>query len=111
MKTLELVNGQYTFKHKGINIENPILSDCGRGAIDPAAYGFEVVWTGGNCSAHGQVFNLNGERVLMVLTDGNLNAIQPESELAEIGLYRAPNAENDWDLLPENLITFYEVTR
>lgn len=111
MKTLERIDDFYAFEHRGMNIGNPIMSECGRGAVDPEEYGFEVVWTGGGCSCHAQNFMLNGESVLMVMTDGDINAVSPDSKTAMIAIYRTTEDNDAWDLLPENMITFYEVTR
>lgn len=77
----------YGFEFGGTAIEIPTISECGRFPVSPEYYGFEVMHTGGGCTAHGQVFDLDGKRVLMLITDQNLNHIDSDSINATIGLY------------------------
>lgn len=103
MKTLSKnTDGQYVFVHDDIEIDNPIISECGRFSANPEQYGFKITSTGGGCSAHAQEFMLDGKPVLMLLTDGNLNCINDETITANIGLY---------DLDMEFLGQYWEVNR
>ena len=39
------------FEHKGTDIINPTMSECGRFFVSPDYYGFTVYHTGGSCTA------------------------------------------------------------
>jgi hypothetical protein len=54
------------FEFRGHAIHNPTVSECGRGPVDPAYYGFKMHHTGGGCTAWRR--NLPGGRYLL-LTD------------------------------------------
>ena len=77
----------YAFEFHGTEITNPIISEDGRFLVSPEYYGFEVISTGGGCTAHAQEFLLDGEKILMLITDGNLNHVDKETINAVIGLY------------------------
>lgn len=38
-----------SFEHGGMNIRNPMMSDCGRFGVDPKEYGFTEWHSGGGC--------------------------------------------------------------
>lgn len=99
-----LDDGTYTFTHGGIEIRDPLTSECGRFEYDPVDgtegptwYGFEEISTGGGCTAWARDFLLpDGKKVVMMLTDtsGTSHAVvQGESYL--IGLHGAPHTD-DW---------------
>jgi hypothetical protein len=50
-------------------ISNPLWNPEMTSHADPKRYGFEVWDTGGGCTAHGQEFDLDGKKVVMLLTD------------------------------------------
>lgn len=67
--------GYYTFMHDGMEIIHPALSpraaptEFSSGQISPEEYGFEVISTGGGCTAWSKDFELeDGRKVYMLLT-------------------------------------------
>lgn len=92
MKTLKPVKYNdssclYAFEHDGVEITNPLVSEDGIFPVSPEHYGFKVTTTGGNCTAHYQKFLLDGQEVVMLLTDGNLNKISTDTIEATVGLF------------------------
>lgn len=91
----------YAFEFGGTEIENPLMSECGRFSVSPEYYGFTVWQTGGGCTAHGQTFMLDGKPVVMLLTDGDLNQVDSDTITATVGLYDE-NIEdaiaNSWEI-------------
>lgn len=79
--------GKYCFVNDGIEISNPTMSDCGRFPINLEKYGFEEWHTGGGCTGHAQIFNLNGQVVIMLLTDGNLHHVSIEDKEISGGIF------------------------
>lgn len=77
----------YAFEFNGAEIANPIIDEDGFYPVSPEYYGFEVISTGGGCTAHAQEFLLDGKKILMLITDGNLNHVDKETINAVIGLY------------------------
>lgn len=77
----------YAFSHNGTEIENPTISECGRFHVSPEYYGFTIWQTGGGCTAHGREFTLNGQPVLMLVTNGDLCHVTDETTESTIGLY------------------------
>jgi hypothetical protein len=55
-------------------------------------------------TAHGQEFLLDGEAVVMLLTDGNLHHVEDDTLIATVGLY-----DQNVEELPGKL--YWEVTR
>ncbi|WP_349618162.1 hypothetical protein [Azotobacter salinestris] len=93
------------FQHEGVEIRNPSLSPCGCFEVDPvAAYGFEEVWTGGDCRAldltlpDGSVLRLTNE-------DGLCIPDSDEWESAIIGRLSSDYAEIAWCVLGEVPLT------
>lgn len=68
-----------SFEHGGMNIRNPMMSECGRFGVDPKEYGFEVYHTGGGCMALRKDLD-NGDYFL--LTDDSGSAIPTAEEWA-----------------------------
>lgn len=91
MKTLFPIKNSpclFGFDFNGTEITNPLIDEDGLGnPVSPEHYGFEVTQTGGGCTAHAQHFLLDGKRVLMLITDGDLNHIDKDTITATIGLY------------------------
>jgi hypothetical protein len=113
MKTLEFIDGKYVFEHNGMNICNPIMSDCGRGAIDPSAYGFTVHDMGGGHWVHAQPFSFEGKRVLMILSDGDGSGADLSMDWVYITLYDATNSVDACEVVEQfdlDAIAAYEVT-
>lgn len=77
----------YAFFHNDTEIENPTVSECGRFNVSPEYYGFTIWQTGGGCTAHGKEFILDGQTVLMLVTDGDLNHVTDDTTQCTIGLY------------------------
>jgi hypothetical protein len=92
MKTLFKTNDKnapYGFSFNDVEILNPTISECGRFNVSPEYYGFTIWQTGGGCTAHGQEFLLDGNTVLMLITDKDVELIHvtDETENCYIGLY------------------------
>lgn len=77
----------FVFSHNGVEIENPTLSECGRFNISPEYYGFTIWQTGGGCTAHGREFNLDGQNVIMLITNGDLCHVTDDATHFVVGLY------------------------
>lgn len=89
------------FIHEGDEIRNPYLSPCGRYEVDPvAAYGFEEVWTGGNCRALDLI--LPDGCVLRLTNEDGLCIPDPDEwESAIIGRLSSDHDEIAWCVLGE----------
>lgn len=72
-----------SFEHMDMNIRNPMLSECGRFAVDPEYYGFEPHHTGGGCMGLRKDMP-NGDYFL--LTDSSGIGI-PTAEDADTAVY------------------------
>ena len=96
----------YVFEDEetGQMISNPLWIPEMTSYVSPERYGFKIWDTGGGCTAHGQYFLLDGKRVIMLLTDGNLCHIEDDSEMATVGLY-----DEEMEELPGQI--YWEVTR
>jgi hypothetical protein len=94
----------YVFEHNGMVIDNPLWDSEMTSHVNPEHYGFEVWDTGGGCTANGQEFLLDGETVVMLLTDGNLHHVEDDTLVATVGLY-----DQNVEELPGKL--YWEVTR
>ena len=96
----------YVFEDEktGQMISNPLWNPEMTAHADPKRYGFEVWDTGGGCTANGQEFLLDGETVVMLLTDGNLHHVEDDTLIATVGLY-----DQNVEELPGKL--YWEVTR
>ena len=96
----------YVFEDEesGQMISNPLWIPEMTSYASPEYYGFKIWDTGGGCTAHGQEFMLDGKKVIMLLTDGNLCHIQDDSEMATVGLY-----DEEMEELPGEI--YWEVTR
>lgn len=85
-----LPNGNtFSFLHEGVDIFYPAASVCGRFPVSPAEYGFQVVDTGGGCTAWRREFMLEGEPVHMLITagaDGCNHELTPYGTLT-LGVY------------------------
>ena len=79
----------YVFEDEqpGQLISNPLWNPEMTQPVNPERYGFKIWDTGGGCTAHGQEFLLDGQKVTMLLTDGNLFHIQEDSTMATVGIY------------------------
>jgi len=79
----------YVFEDEqtGQMISNPLWNPEMTSHASPERYGFKVWDTGGGCTAHGQEFLLDGQPVVMLLTDGNLCHIDQDSTMATVGIY------------------------
>lgn len=91
-------------EQSGQLISNPLWNPEMTAHADPKRYGFEVWDTGGGCTAHGQEFDLDGKKVVMLLTDGNLHHIDSETVSATVGLY-----DESLEELPGEL--YWEISR
>lgn len=97
----ETEHGTYTFEHGGVAIHDPMSSECGRFryAVNqdesiPRGYGFDIIETGGGCTAWARDFTLYGRAVQMLVTDtGGLNHAIEVGEDSLIGVY-AQDSEN-----------------
>lgn len=58
-----------SFLHNHTAIQNPTVTDCGRGVVSPETYGFEIEGTGGGCTA----WVKKCENGIVVLTNGHLS--------------------------------------
>ena len=75
------------FEHDGMEIRNPMMSECGRFGVDPVeAYGFEVWHTGGGCMALRKDLP-NGDYYLLTDADGSAIPTQEEWATAIYGRY------------------------
>jgi hypothetical protein len=87
LKTLLYQEGDktYAFLNAGDLIEHPAMAS--RGQVSPALYGFEIIDTGGGCTAWRQDFVLeDGRKVFMLLTQELSHELDVE-EPVEIGVY------------------------
>ena len=100
----ETLNALYVFGHDGMVIDNPLWNSEMTSHVNPEYYGFKIWDTGGGCTAHGQEFLLDGETVVMLLTDGNLHHVDDDTLIATVGLY-----DQNVEELPGKL--YWEVTR
>jgi hypothetical protein len=100
----ETLNALYVFEHNGMVIDNPLWNSEMTSHVNPEYYGFKIWDTGGGCTAHGQEFLLDGETVVMLLTDGNLHHVDDDTLIATVGLY-----DQNVEELPGKL--YWEVTR
>lgn len=81
-----------SFEFEGISIRNPMLSECGRGPVDPKYYGFEEYHTGGGCMAY-RLELPGGDYFLLTDGDGcGLPHCVEDAETAILGRY---NSEGD----------------
>lgn len=89
------------FLHEGVEIRNPYLSPCGRFEVDPVlVYGFEEVWTGGDCKALDLV--LPDGSVLRLTNEDGLSIPEPgEWESAIIGRLNGDHEDIAWCVLGE----------
>jgi hypothetical protein len=86
--------GSFTFEHEGNAIHNPTRSSCGRFAVEPSTYGFEVTSTGGGCTAWARDFTLDGRPVYMLLTDEADAALLQEGATSfTVGVYEHGSTE------------------
>ena len=85
-------------------ISNPLWNPEMSSYADPKRYGFEVWDTGGGCTAHGQEFDLDGKKVIVLLTDEGSELIKPDTTVGVLGLYDEDGNEFD-------KTTYWEVTR
>jgi len=100
MKELFLNNqGKYCFLFDGVEIENPIMSSDLRFSVNPEIYGFEIWPTGGGCTAHCQQFLLNGDKVVIALTNDNLCHVEEDTKEVTGGLF-----DIEWENCFQNLI-------
>ncbi|TKD46409.1 hypothetical protein [Azotobacter chroococcum] len=93
------------FFHQGVEIRNPYLSPCGGYEVDPvAAYGFEEVWTGGDCRALD--LTLPDGCVLRLTNEDGLRTPDPDEwENAIIGRLSSDHDEIAWCVLGEVPLT------
>lgn len=96
----------YVFEDEesGQLISNPLWIPEMTSHASPERYGFEVWSTGGGCTAHGQEFMLDGKKVIMLLTDGNLCHVEDESEFATVCIL-----DEEWVQLDGEI--YWEVSR
>jgi hypothetical protein len=94
----------YVFEHNGMVIDNPLWNPEMTAHSDPKRYGFEVWDTGGGCTAHAQEFDLDGKKVVMLLTDQDSACIKPDTAVGVAGLYDEDGNEFDKPV-------YWEVTR
>jgi hypothetical protein len=85
-------------------ISNPLWNPEMTSHADPKRYGFEVWDTGGGCTAHCQEFDLDGKKVVMLLTDQDSACIKPNTAVGVAGLYDEDGNEFDNPV-------YWEVTR
>ncbi len=64
-------DGTFAFFADGVEIEWPLATTCSRFPVMPDFYGFEVVSTGGGCTAWGRDFTYKGLKVSMLITGGD----------------------------------------
>jgi hypothetical protein len=91
-------------EQSGQLISNPLWNPEMTSYADPERYGFEVWDTGGGCTAHGQEFDLDGKKVIMLLTDQDSACIKPNTAVGVAGLYDEDGNEFDKPV-------YWEVTR
>ena len=96
----------YVFEDEesGQLISNPLWNPEMTSHAKPERYGFQVWSTGGGNTAHGQEFMLDGKKVIMLLTDGDLNFVEDDTPMATVGIL-----DDQWDELPEQ--PYWEVSR
>ena len=85
-------------------ISNPLWNPEMTSHADPKRYGFEVWDTGGGCTANGQEFDLDGKKVIMLLTDQDSACIKSNTVVGVAGLYDEDGNEFDNPV-------YWEVTR
>jgi hypothetical protein len=98
-----LEDGTFAFSAGGVEIRWPLASSCGRFAVEPSDYGFEVEHTGGGCTAWRRDFVFRGQHVHMLITttEGDSHEVERGDEIA-IGVYRTADegthdaSEGDW---------------
>lgn len=101
--------GNYTFVHEGVEIVNPAMAS--RGQINPEHYGFELIDTGGGCTAWCREFRLeSGLNVYMLLTQDCSHLIDIELPV-EVGVYRELEDDSDaifalWDVNQNNKLGY-----
>ena len=95
----------YVFEDEqtGQMISNPLWNPEMTSYASPERYGFKVWDTGGGCTAHGQEFLLDGQSVILLLTDGEMSHVTDKSESVLIGLYGGNDHSEE--------MGFWEVTR
>ena len=89
----------YVFEAFGSMVVNPLYDVDGTTYVNPEHYGFEVWHTGGGCTAHCREFMLNGDKVVMMLTDGNLSHIESDTVGATVAIFTDESLEEclaDW---------------
>jgi hypothetical protein len=96
----------YVFEDEktGQMISNPLWNPEMTEHVSPERYGFYISGTGGGCTAHCQYFLLDGKKVVMLITNGDLCHIDEDSVMGTVGLF-----DEEWDELPGQL--YWEVTR
>lgn len=72
------------FTHDDMQIRNPMLSECGRTAVDPKVYGFKEWERGGGCVALGKELD-DGRYFLLTRSDGICPPLGLYTDL--LGLY------------------------
>jgi hypothetical protein len=91
------------FEAFGSMVVNPLYDVDGTTPVNPEHYGFEIWHTGGGCTAHCREFTLEGRKVVMMLTDGNLSHIESESDQATVCVFT--------DESLEDCISYWEISR
>lgn len=84
-------------------ISNPLWNPEMTQPVNPERYGFKIWDTGGGCTAHGQEFLLDGQEVIILLTDEDILHIKDESVKVLVGLYGGDDHSEE--------MGFWEVTR
>lgn len=75
-----------SFEHGGMNIRNPMMSDCGRFGVDPKEYGFVEYTTGGSNMALMKQLD-NGDYLLLTDDSGTDIPVAEEWATAILGRY------------------------
>lgn len=106
-KLISHPSGAFAFEFQGSRISNPCASECGRRVVSPQHYGFEILNTGGNCTAWCRRF---ADDMLMLVTSaddttheidaaGNcMVGVYVEGQSESLGVYAfdGPGSELRW---------------
>lgn len=103
MKTLFKTNDPQTpfgFSFNDVEILNPTISECGRFHVSPEYYGFKIWDTGGGCTAHAQEFDFEGQKVILMITDKDLELVHvtDETKNCYVGIYDSEMESLDVDV-------------
>jgi hypothetical protein len=81
-------HGVYEFEFRGVGINHPARSECGRFWISPDYYGFSIWHSGGGCIGWRRDFVLEDGTPVYMLVTQDATADLEEGQPIEIGVHR-----------------------